>query len=500
MKYTALTIILSFCLSNSYAQSKPSQLRFEEAEKFYANQDYKGAINKLNQAEQLSKGTTAKILYLKIASRNALLETSAAKSLQSIAALRGDISTYLTKYTGNDEKYRQVFELNEKYANYNISLKRVEQAEKGDTDAMLEVANIHYENISYAQALEWYKKAADKGSALANFKIGYLYDNGEGVKKDYKLAMESYKIAEEKKLPEAMAAIGWLYYNGHGVKKDKARAIEYFKTVLPIYKEKADKGDITAMQGISAFYLQGEVLPKDFAKSFEWSMKAANAGSARSMCEVGLYYQLGYGVKKDYEKSVEWMIKSAGRGFSFAMMCLGGAYYSGIGVTKNDAKAIEWLLKAADHGNAEAMVNAGVFYFQGIGVPANSEKGVALFLQAADRGNMDALVTLGNAYRDATGVPRSYAKAKECYQRAIMETDDVAALRHLGALYYEFDGYGNSIDYVKALEYYNRAAIKGDGVSMKRISEIYAKGKGVKKDKKLAKEWLDKSESAEIKQ
>ena len=37
----------------------------------------------------------------------------------------------------------------------------------------------------YAQALEWYRKAADQGEATALFNLGVMYDNRRGVSQDY---------------------------------------------------------------------------------------------------------------------------------------------------------------------------------------------------------------------------------------------------------------------------------------------------------------------------
>ena len=35
-----------------------------------------------------------------------------------------------------------------------------------------------------AEALKWYRKAADQGNASAQFNLGAMYSNGEGVAKD----------------------------------------------------------------------------------------------------------------------------------------------------------------------------------------------------------------------------------------------------------------------------------------------------------------------------
>ena len=36
-----------------------------------------------------------------------------------------------------------------------------------------------------AQAVAWYRKAADQGHAAAQFNLGAMYDNGRGVPQDY---------------------------------------------------------------------------------------------------------------------------------------------------------------------------------------------------------------------------------------------------------------------------------------------------------------------------
>jgi len=36
----------------------------------------------------------------------------------------------------------------------------------------------------YAEAMRWYRKAADQGNAGAQNNIGTLYDNGQGVRQD----------------------------------------------------------------------------------------------------------------------------------------------------------------------------------------------------------------------------------------------------------------------------------------------------------------------------
>jgi TPR repeat protein len=49
----------------------------------------------------------------------------------------------------------------------------------------------------YQQAMNWYRKAADQGYADAQFKLGWLYENGLGIEKDYSQAKAWYQKAAD---------------------------------------------------------------------------------------------------------------------------------------------------------------------------------------------------------------------------------------------------------------------------------------------------------------
>ena len=49
----------------------------------------------------------------------------------------------------------------------------------------------------YAEAVKWYRKAAEQGDAEAQFNLGLMYADGEGVPKDYAEAVKWYRKAAE---------------------------------------------------------------------------------------------------------------------------------------------------------------------------------------------------------------------------------------------------------------------------------------------------------------
>ena len=48
---------------------------------------------------------------------------------------------------------------------------------------------------SYTDAVKWYRKAANKGNADAQFSLGVAYDNGTGVKRNTKTAYHLFGLA-----------------------------------------------------------------------------------------------------------------------------------------------------------------------------------------------------------------------------------------------------------------------------------------------------------------
>ncbi len=67
------------------------------------------------------------------------------------------------------------------------------------------------------------------GDARAQYKVGFMYANGQGVIKDYKEAVKWYKVAAEKGLSAAQYNLGVMFGNGHGVQQDDKKAVQWFR-------------------------------------------------------------------------------------------------------------------------------------------------------------------------------------------------------------------------------------------------------------------------------
>ena len=63
----------------------------------------------------------------------------------------------------------------------------------------------------YAEAVKWYRKAADQGDAAAQFNLGVMYATGQGVPQDYAEAVKWYRKAAEQGHAGAQYNLGVMY-------------------------------------------------------------------------------------------------------------------------------------------------------------------------------------------------------------------------------------------------------------------------------------------------
>lgn len=60
---------------------------------------------------------------------------------------------------------------------------------------LLEKANENYSNGKFESALPYLEEASSRGSSKAQYSLGYMYQNGEGVEKDLDLAKSYFQSA-----------------------------------------------------------------------------------------------------------------------------------------------------------------------------------------------------------------------------------------------------------------------------------------------------------------
>ena len=225
----------------------------------------------------------------------------------------------------------------------------------------------------YATALRLWRPLAEQGNAVAQFNLGLMYANGQGVTQDYAAAVSWYRKSADQGNADAQHGLGFMYSVGYGVPQDSTTALSW-------YRKAAEQGD-ARMQGRVAFNLSiGLGIPAGSAESAKWNAesakwyrKAAEQGDVQSQASLGEAYRTGKGaliplVPQDYTAAAYWLHKAAEQGDDGAQHHLGHLYREGQGVPQDYAAAVSWYRKAADQGNPYAQNVLGEMYEKGEGV------------------------------------------------------------------------------------------------------------------------------------
>jgi TPR repeat protein len=129
---------------------------------------------------------------------------------------------------------------------------------------------IAFNATNYATALRIFRPLADRGQVLAEYVIGLMYANGQGVPQDFGQAMKWHRKAADQGEPKAQFSVGVMYFKGLGTAVNHAEAFKW-------YRRAADQGDPAAQYNLGAMYAKGEVVAQDKVTAAMWYTVAATA-------------------------------------------------------------------------------------------------------------------------------------------------------------------------------------------------------------------------------
>ncbi len=98
-----------------------------------------------------------------------------------------------------------------------------------------------YRQNDYKTALREFKAVEEDVKSL--YMIGVVYEKGQGVAIDYAEAVRWYRKAADKENPAAQYRLGRLYERGLGVEQSREEAIKW-------YKKSAKQGYVDARQAL----------------------------------------------------------------------------------------------------------------------------------------------------------------------------------------------------------------------------------------------------------
>jgi len=284
---------------------------------------------------------------------------------------------------------------------------------------------LYYEGLNdvieqnYKQARHWFQKAAKQGDRIAQYHLGDIYYNGDGVPMNSKKAFKWYKQSMENGYALATQKVTHCYLDGVGTKQDDSEgyvllaslALSGDEEALTLLKSAATSGNSAAEFGLWCYYREQNKIKA----GREWLEKSADKGNADALCGLALLYEN----EGDDKKTLQYFFLAADRGSADAQTRLGLMFEN---VTDRKAPenevAFKWMKAAADQKHPQAYYYLGNFYRDGTWVDADAIKAFECYSKSAELGNADAIDRLGECYVAGTGVTVNEPIAFQYFQCA----------------------------------------------------------------------------------
>jgi TPR repeat protein len=112
---------------------------------------------------------------------------------------------------------------------------------------------------------------------------------------DYATALQEWTPLADQGVADAQFYLGLMYKNGQGVTQDHAEAFKWYR--------------LAANQGVAdaQFYLGSiHILTEDYAEAVKWRRLAAEQGHAFAQYSLGTMYKIGMGVLQDNVMAHMW--------------------------------------------------------------------------------------------------------------------------------------------------------------------------------------------------
>ncbi len=223
-----------------------------------------------------------------------------------------------------------------------------QSAADGCVDAMLRLAQEGEKHGVQADAVEWYEKAARKGSPVGMLHMGLATLRGQHVSRDPVVAARWFGQAAA---AGNTAAVYWLgelaTMDVEGYQKNFSTAVEYFRRA-------AEAGNCDAMLNLGDCLHAGVGVAQDPAEALKWYRQAATAGSPEAWLRLGLASLRGQGTPQDFDEAVSWFRKASQKGVAAATKVLSDMTKKGVGVARDLDEAARLNQQASEQGLTES--------------------------------------------------------------------------------------------------------------------------------------------------
>lgn len=170
--------------------------------------------------------------------------------------------------------------------------------------------------------------------------------------------VDALRYAADQGHPAAQWKLGRMYADGDGVKRDDAKAFEYFSRIANLHAEDYPgtaqaRFAASAFVALGSYYLAGipnTAVRRDPARARDmFSYAASYFGDPDAQYRLGKMYLEGIGTQRDPRQGARWLILSAQKGQYEAQALLGHLLFRGDdGIPRQGARGLMWLTLARD--------------------------------------------------------------------------------------------------------------------------------------------------------
>jgi localization factor PodJL len=130
-------------------------------------------------------------------------------------------------------------------------------------------------------AVRFLTQAAEKGHAVAQYRLGTLYERGQGVTADSAKAMHWYQLAATQGNRKAMHNLAVAYASGPSAKRNMTEAARWFTKA-------AGLGLSDSQFNLAVLYERGEGVPQNLTDAYKWYAIAASSGDAEAKARMSV--------------------------------------------------------------------------------------------------------------------------------------------------------------------------------------------------------------------
>lgn len=170
-------------------------------------------------------------------------------------------------------------------------------------------------------------------------------------------SLTALQYAAEGGHPIAQWRLGRMYADGDGVTQDDQRAFEYFSRIANAHAEDSPSAPqaavvANAFVALGRYYLQGipnSQIKRDAERAREmFSYAASYFGNADAQYDLARLYLKGIGAPHDVKYGARWLGLAAQKGQHEAQAMLGKMLFTGDQLPRQAARGLMWLTLARD--------------------------------------------------------------------------------------------------------------------------------------------------------